>query len=214
MNYSMGVVLCLGLLAPGLALGQMYRCTGADGKISFSDVPCPQKPGTKQELRDAPPATAPAPSAKGAAPAYAPPRPFTADERARVVNHLRRTSQKGASQQDVSRKLADTERGCFQQGDRKSCDLLAGYRVQAFGLTPAERRLVMQNAGGLKANPQVMGKVVAEWEENCARGELKTCEFLANQRTKSAQQQQREHLEQECAKGRPAVQHRREHFCK
>jgi uncharacterized protein DUF4124 len=46
------VLAALGLCLAGGAQAQaMYRCTGADGKVSFSDRPCKER-GVKQEKRE------------------------------------------------------------------------------------------------------------------------------------------------------------------
>ena len=46
------VLAALGLcLATGVQAQAMYKCTGADGKISFSDRPCKER-GAKQQKRE------------------------------------------------------------------------------------------------------------------------------------------------------------------
>ncbi|MDH1865746.1 DUF4124 domain-containing protein [Pseudomonas chengduensis] len=40
------LLVCLLALCPGLALAQVYKCVGSDGRITFAQVPCPDGDGS------------------------------------------------------------------------------------------------------------------------------------------------------------------------
>ena len=66
--------LCAMLLAPGVSAGELFKCKGGDGKISFSDVPCPNRAGVKALSV---PAAARAPQAAAHQPYQSGKSPFT-----------------------------------------------------------------------------------------------------------------------------------------